>query len=349
MTVSRFSPRLMSRLGFAAGALMIGAAGVSAQSIPPTLVPTATPAIATPLVPTAIARTPLPLAPESGAPTLVSREPRTRTLLDEPLTQTDLTVLTANVQRPNGLAWLDGRIYAACTGDDTIYEIDADTGQTSTYIWGVYNAHMMHVEYDAFNGVQLWAADYEQNTLTRVGRGESRAAARDLEGPWGIVALDMERFLISNLRSNTLDIVTRTGERETIVEGLASPTGIALHSDAIYIANNGSTRRSIEWIGRTDALAGRGELQPLVSGAQNVTGIQIAADGYLYFAYSLGTRGVVGRVDPLACRDGGCTVDQIEVVIYSELAAPIAGMIVSPDMRVYLHTMFSPEIYWAQL
>src|SRR5688572_17543621 len=33
------------------------------------------------------------------------------------LTQADLSVLTGNVQRPNGVTWHDGNLYASCSGD----------------------------------------------------------------------------------------------------------------------------------------------------------------------------------------------------------------------------------------
>src|ERR1041384_7871533 len=35
-------------------------------------------------------------------------------------TQADLSLLTGNIQRPNGLVWHDGKIYAACSGDWTV-------------------------------------------------------------------------------------------------------------------------------------------------------------------------------------------------------------------------------------
>jgi hypothetical protein len=76
----------------------------------------------------------------------------------------------------------------------------------------------------------------------------------------------------------------------------------------------------------------------------------LGPDGYLYFAYSLGTRGVIGRVDPEVCRENnGCNIDRVEIVLYTELAAPLAGLAISPDMRLYVHTIFRPEIYWVQL
>jgi hypothetical protein len=88
----------------------------------------------------------------------------------------------------------------------------------------------------------------------------------------------------------------------------------------------------------------------LVSGLQNTTGLVLGPDGYLYFAYALGTRGVVGRVDPDVCRErGGCSNTDVEIVVFTELAAPLAGLTISPDMRLFVHTMFSPDIYWVQL
>src|SRR5690606_9569737 len=90
--------------------------------------------------------------------------------------------------------------------------------------------------------------------------------------------------------------------------------------------------------------------KPLVTGLQNVTGITLGSDGWLYFAYALGTRGVVGRIDPNACvGNGGCTNDQIEVVVFTELSVPLAGLTLSPDMKLYVHSMFSPDLYWVQL
>ena len=49
-------------------------------------------------------------------------------------------------------------------------------------------------------------------------------------------------------------------------------------------------------------------------------------DNLLYFGYSLGTRGIVGRINPSNCRDGGCTSEDVEIVIFSDIPAPIAGM-----------------------
>jgi len=114
----------------------------------------------------------------------------------------------------------------------------------------------------------------------------------------------------------------------------------------------GSARRGIEWVSKEDAqnnTEGTASVKSLVTGLQNTTGVVMAPDGYLYFAYSLGTRGVVGRIDPDECREDGCTNNQVDIVIFTELAAPLAGLTISPDMRLFVHTIFSPDIYWIQL
>ncbi|MBC7871351.1 MAG: hypothetical protein H7Y09_10980, partial [Chitinophagaceae bacterium] len=155
---------------------------------------------------------------------------------------------------------------------------------------------------------------------------------------------------ITNLSGNNIMFIGRDGQSRIVMDELRSPTGIAVDSNYVYVANNGSSRRSIEWIDKNALLQGDNSLAlPLVSGLQSTTGITLAADGYLYFTYALGTRGVVGRVDPEVCRDGGCTNDQIEIVLYTDLLAPLAGLTISPDMRLFVHTIFRPEIYWVQL
>lgn len=290
--------------------------------------------------------TPAPSKTPTAAPTIAATEtPRT---VFEPLTQADLNVLTGNVQRPNGIAWFNDKLYTACTGDSTLYEINDTTGATVTYIWGVRNAHTLHVEADENDVLNLWVPDYQSNSLQHITRGNNETVARGFAGPWGIVDVDQEYFLISNLLGGTVERVTRDGERETVITDLSSPTGIARDGDFIYVANNGSSRRAIEWYPLEDTADATA--QPLVSGLQSTTGLQLAADGNLYFAYSLGTRGVVGRVNPAECREnGGCTNAEVEIVLYTELAAPLAGLTVTPDMRLFVHTMFSPDIYWVGL
>src|SRR5262245_15607115 len=51
-------------------------------------------------------------------------KPPVVTTKDLPFTQEDLSVLTGNIQRPNGLAWHDNKLYVSCSGDWTVYEID---------------------------------------------------------------------------------------------------------------------------------------------------------------------------------------------------------------------------------
>lgn len=273
----------------------------------------------------------------------------------EPLTQADLNLLTANVQRPNGLAWFNDMLYAACTGDGTVYEINSRTGQTRTYIFGVRNAQTMHVEEDPNGVLTLWVPDYANNTVARVTRSGVQAVVTDLQGPWGIAYVDEEQFLLTNLLSNTLNLVTRDGQNEVVLGDLSSPMGLVHDGETVYVANYGSTRRSIEAYS-LDALVNGGETSAmdgspvLVSGLQNASGLQLGVDGKLYFTYSLGNRGLVGRVDPAECMaNGGCTNEQVEIVLYSDLAVPLAGLTLTPDMRMFVHTMFVPDLYWAQI
>jgi len=269
----------------------------------------------------------------------------------EPLTQSDLSVLTGNVQRPNGAAWFGDQIYAACNGDWTLYQLNDRSGSTETYIYGVRNAHTMYVEDDNAGGVNLWIPDFDTNTFLLVNRAVSpQPIASDLQGPWGVAYLDEQGFLVTNLAGNNIMFIGRDGQSRILVDELRSPTGIAVDSSYVYVANNGSSRRSIEWIEKGSLLEGSNAVtQPLVSGLQNTTGIVLGSDGYLYFTYALGTRGVVGRVNPETCLDGGCSNDQVEIVLYTDLLAPLAGLTISPDMRLFVHTIFRPEIYWVQL
>ncbi len=272
------------------------------------------------------------------------------------MTQADLSILTGNVQRPNGIAWLDDQLYVSCTGDWTIYQIDPDNGQTLTYIYGIRNAHTLHAENGTDNEIHLWVPDFQTNSLNDVTRNGVRVITNTLSGPWGMVEENEDAFLISNLSGNTLTRVSRAGEVETVVGGLRAPTGLAIEGENVYVANNGSTRRAIEWYDLSAATAlpieapADGAGHELVTGLQNVTGLAMGEDGYLYFAFSLGTRGVVGRVDPVRCKEnGGCAHEDIEIVLLTELAAPLSGLTISPDGRLFVHTMFSPDIYWVQL
>lgn len=333
------SSRWISGVTFIAVLLLFSVIIVEAQSDPvPTTAPTKTPTI--PVTAEGEIATPAPTV--NAAPA------------ELPLTQADLNRLTANVQRPNGFYWFNDLLYTACTGDSTVYEINSVTGQTNVYIFGVQNAHTMYVEEDDNDVLTLWVPDYEANTLAMVTRSGVRPVARDLRGPWGIAYLDDEQFLVTNLLGNTLNLINRDGENNAVINDLAAPTGIVIDDDLVYIANTGSTRRAIEWYPLDELVAGNFERadaasQTLVSGLQNVTGVQLAPDGYLYFAYALGTRGVIGRIRPAECLDGGCTNEQVEIVLYSDLSAPLAGLTITPDSRLFVHEMFSPDLYWMQL
>lgn len=298
---------------------------------------------------------PTPSVSQTQSPTEIPVQPGPK--LAKPFTQEDLTVLTGNIQRPNGLAWYDNKVYSSCSGDWTVYQIDLETGNTAQYIYGVKNAHTMYVTSED-DRVTLWIPDFQNNTLTHIVQGTADIVASNLKGPWGIAPLNDSEFAVTNLLGNNLVSISGSGEIKEMIDNLRSPAGVALDSENLYVANTGSARRAIEWFSLSDV---EGHDEPidssdqtlnasLVTGLQNVTDLAMASDGYLYFSYALGTRGVVGRVDPKLCREhGGCTNDQVEIVLYSELAAPLAGLIVSPDMRLYVHSIFSPDIYWLQL
>jgi hypothetical protein len=301
----------------------------------------------------AITSTPTP-APTKTEEPATTAQPTTTTpdlsVTFSPLTQADLSVVTGNVQRPNGLTWLNGRLYVSCTGDWTIYQLDDTTGQTQTTTSGIRNAHTLYAENRDSGEVVLWVPDFQTNSLVQVTRSGLNIIATNLEGPWGIMYFDEESFLVTSLQSNSVNRVTRTGELEPIITDLASPTGIAIDGASIYVANNGSTRRAIEWYTVGERTGDTPGEHAVVTGVQNVTGLAIGPDRYLYFAYSLGTRGVIGRVNPQTCREnGGCTGAEVEIVVLTELSAPLAGLTITPEMRIYIHSMFSPDIYWAHL
>lgn len=296
--------------------------------------------------------TPAPSKTPTAAPAISTAEPVAAQF--ESLTQEDLSIITGNVQRPNGIAWYNGYLYTACTGDGTVYEINDTDGQTRTYIFGIRNAQTLFVEQDSNSNLVLWVPDYQANALTRVTRSGVQTVVRNLQGPWGIAFVDEERFLLTNLLGNTINVLTRDGDNQVVMDGLASPMGLVHNGQTMYVANYGSTRRSIEWYPLDDVLAGTADAAAeghvLVSGLQNTTGLQLGSDGKLYFTYALGNRGLVGRVDPEVCMaNGGCTNDQIEIVLFSDLTVPLAGFVLTPDMRMFLHTMFVPDIYWAQI
>lgn len=310
--------------------------------IPPTgpSDPSATPTAAPPAGVTQTLSTEAPSAEEGATATL------------QPYLQSDLRVLTGNVQRPNGLAWHDGYLYTACAGDWTVYRLDDETGATTTYIFGVRNAHSLYVE----DGPTIWAVDFQEDRLVSINEDTGLVpVAENLAGPWGMAAAPDSSFYISNLRDNNLVNVTREGETRVIGSGFRSPTGLALHGSTLFVANNGSSARSIEWIDVNEIGAGLLEegdpgIRLLISGLQNVTGLAYGPDDKLYFAYSLGARGLIGRVDPARCQAaGGCANTEVEVVLWSELPAPLAGLTITPQMRLYVHTMFGREVYWLQL
>jgi hypothetical protein len=333
----------------ATSALSVGAVFAAyAQDTTPTPAPSKTPDGEA--VPVAAATAQATATATAPAETAVAS-----TSLPTPYTQADLQLLSGIVQRPNGLTFYNDYIYAACSGDSTVYELDAISGATVTLIAGVGNAHTLIVEPSEVDGVEvMWVPEYSANTLLRLtSAGQRETIADGFNGPWGIVRESETSFIVSNLLGNSVVRATEDGELTLLLEGMAGPAGVVLDGDMLYVANNGSTRRSIEAYdlsaagGETDSVALR---RPIVTGLQNTTGLQLAPDGMLYFAYAIGTRGVVGRVDAEACMAaGGCTNDAVEIVLFTELTAPLAGLTISPDMRLYVHSIYGPELYWLRL
>lgn len=286
--------------------------------------------------------------PDASEKAAAAAEETPASALETPFLQTDLSLMVGNVQRPNGLVWFDDALFTVCNGDWTIYKIDDRSGETVTFVFGVRDGANLIAEATEA-GFDLWTPDPDAGALWKV--DQARAApvsiASDLEAPWGISRLDDQRFLLTDTRANAILALSIAGERETLQSGLRAPTGIVRHGDMVYFANGGSARRGIEYfqLGEEDADS---EVKPLVSGLQNTTNIVMGADGYLYFAYALGTRGVVGRVEPTRCHEAGCGNRDVEMVVFSDVPAPLA-IALSDDMRLFLHSRYRPEIYWVQL
>lgn len=268
--------------------------------------------------------------------------------LESPFLQDDLELLVGNVQRPNGFVWHDGSLYTICNGDWTIYRVDDRTGDTITFVFGTRDGNMLIVE-DTVDGFDIWVPDPESGALWKVDQRRAAPAAitTELEAPWGITRLDDSRFLITDTRVNGIAAVREDGQRREIHSDLRAPTGIVKHGNRIFFANGGSARRGIEYF-TVDSVGAFSSVKPLVSGLQNTTNLALGSDGMLYFAYALGTRGVIGRIDPAICLDSGCSGDDVELVVFSDIPAPLA-ITLSDDLRLFLHSRFRPEIYWLQL
>jgi len=284
-------------------------------------------------------------------PTEVSSEnTNTQTsILENPFTQEDLELIVGNVQRPNGIIWHDGELYTVCNGDWTLYRINDTTGDTITFVFGVKNGNHLVAE-NTETGFDLWIPDGDSDTLWKVDHNRSAPISinNNLISPWGITRVDNDSFLITSSKGNSILEVSESGITEEVFTGLRSPTGITRDNEFIYFANGGSARRGIEWFEILED-GTYSEPQSLVSGLQNTTNVIMGNDGYLYFGYALGTRGVVGRIQPSMCHKEGCTNEDIEIVIFSDIPAPIAGLTISDDMRLFLHSRYRPEIYWVQI
>ncbi|MCY3833164.1 MAG: hypothetical protein OXG85_09110 [Chloroflexi bacterium] len=268
--------------------------------------------------------------------------------LERPFLQADLELMVGNVQRPNGIVWFDNALYTVCNGDWTIYKIDDRSGDTVTFVFGVRNGNNIIAEATEA-GFDLWAPDPDSGNLWKVDqrRGAPISVASDLEAPWGIARLNAGSFLFTDTRANSIFELPSGAEPRAVVSELRAPTGIVRDANHVYFANGGSARRGIEYFA-VDADEGFSPVKPLVSGLQNTSNIAIGADGYLYFSYALGTRGVIGRIEPSQCLDNGCDNQDVEVVVFSDIPAPLA-IALSDDMRLFLHSRFKPEFYWVQI
>ena len=272
----------------------------------------------------------------------------TGTPLESPFLQGDLELLVGNVQRPNGIVWFNDSLFTVCNGDWTVYKIDDVAGDTITFVFGTRNANSLIAEGTAA-GFDLWVPDPDTGTIWRLDQNRAAPVSiiSELAAPWGMTRLDADRFLVTDSRMNTILEVSASGASRQVHAELRSPTGIVRHGEYIYFANGGSARRGIEYFELGDDGA-YSEVKPLVSGLQNTSNISIGADGQLYFAYALGTRGVVGRVDPAMCLADGCNNDDVELLVFSDIPAPLA-ITLSDDLRLFLHSRYRPEIYWLQL
>ena len=50
-----------------------------------------------------------------------------------------------------------------------------------------------------------------------------------------------------------------------------------------------------------------------------------------------------------AVKMGDAPITKLKLLFTTDLAAPLAGLSISPDMKLYTHTIFSPDIYFADL
>jgi hypothetical protein len=268
-----------------------------------------------------------------------------------PFSQADLVAYDGDVARPNGMVWLDDNLYVICEGDQTIYKLYGTSGVTDTYIYGITDAYAIYAEEQDNGEVHLWVPDYKIGALLRITPARVDTIASGMTGPWGIVYLDESTFLISSRLNGTVEFVTRTGEKIPLLQGLSLPTGLSRDDQYLYVANSGDPDRAVEWYPLpTSRSADESDEHLLVSGLARVMNIQVGPDNNLYISYEDDGTGVVGRIDPAECREnGGCTADQVERVITTNMEAPLAGLTFAPDGRLFLHQRYGETLYWMQI
>jgi len=267
-----------------------------------------------------------------------------------PMPVDQIRYLTGDVAKPNGIGWYGNNLYVVCAGDGTVYELDDQTGFTNTYIYGVKDAFSIYPEKGRDGNLYLWVPDAGARSIVRVSPSEVETIVSGTGEPRSLIPYDVNTFLVSGLRANTVEQVSRDGERITWITGLEDPTALVLHREYLYVSNMSNVDRAIEWYTLADIRADNPEPSPLLRGIEGITGMQLYSDGYLYFTYEQDGRGLVGRIQPDVCRDAnGYSADQVEVVVAPRLTSPLAGLMITPDGRMFFHELYGNVLNWVQL
>ena len=139
-----------------------------------------------------------------------------------PFLQSDLTLLMGNVQRPNGLVYFDGSLFTICSGDWTIYKVDAETGDSISFVFGVQNGNSLIAE-STEAGFDLFVPDPDSGALWQLDQRRQAPVkvAEELAAPWGITRLGDDVLLVSDTRANAVFAINGDGEQTKLVEGAA--------------------------------------------------------------------------------------------------------------------------------
>jgi len=180
-----------------------------------------------------------------------------------------------------------------------------------------------------------------------------RTVARDLHGPWGLAYVDEEHFLLTNLLSNTVNLLSRDGDNQVLLDGLSAPMGLVHDEETVYVANYGSTRRSIEWYDYDAVLDGSADARR----SRSCAGQRLAERDRLaawqrrqaLLCLRASNRGMIGRVDPQIC---GRTAVAVTINRDRALQRPrgaAGGLNAHAGHAAVRHTMFQTDLYWADI